>query len=307
MTAAAPPEVDMAGADRPLARRRSRLRWHWTAIVGLGTFAAIALLVLFAPAVASHDPISQNVAERLAGPSASHWLGLDHLGRDVFSRLLHGGRFSMVIAAVTVVISAVLGTLLGALSGRIGGGFDESVMRTVDLLISFPEIVVALVLVALLGPSFGTMVLALSVLAWSPFARLARGLTLEVNTKEFIEAAEGLGCSRLFIVFRHVLPNIFGPVFAMGFLRFGHKLITVGSLSYLGLGAQPPTPDWGAMLSDAQPYMQREPLLILAPGFLIFITALSVTMAGQGLSIMLDPKQRSAAPKRKKSKDVVSV
>lgn len=296
-------EAPTGPAREPERRRR---RWHWTAVLGLGTFGLIILLVVLAPLVTVHDPLHQVLGERLQGPSATHWLGLDHLGRDVFARLLYGGRFSMVIAGVTVVISASVGTLLGALSGRIGGGFDEAVMRTVDLLISFPEIIVALVLVALLGPSFGTMVLALSLLAWSPFARLARGLTLEVNTREFIEAAEGLGCSRWFIITRHVLPNIFGPLFAMGFLRFGHKLITVGSLSYLGLGAQPPTPDWGAMLAEAQPYMQREPLLLIAPGLLIFITALAVTIAGQGLSIMLDPRQKSGGRKWK-AQDAASV
>ncbi|MFC6673426.1 ABC transporter permease [Marinobacterium aestuariivivens] len=233
-----------------------------------------------------------SLSGRFAGPSAEHWLGLDHLGRDVFSRLLYGGQFSVSIAAITLVLSAVVGTLLGTISGRVGGIVDELIMRTVDLLISFPDVLVALFLVAILGPGYGTLILALVVTGWTPFARLARGLALEINAKDYIRAAEILNCSRSFIIIHHVIPNVLRPLATIAFLRFGHKLITVGSLSFLGLGVQPPDTDWAAMLSEALPYLDRAPLLMLIPGLAIFVTALSVTLIGQGLEAHMDRKMK---------------
>jgi peptide/nickel transport system permease protein len=257
--------------------------FHWTFLVGGTFFGFVCLILLLTPWIAPYDPITQVLTDRLQAPSAEHLLGTDHLGRDVLSRLMHGGRFSVSIAAIAVLITGVTGTLLGALSARIGGVFDEAIMRLVDALLAFPEVLIALFLVFILGPGYGTLILALALSGWTPFARLTRAITLEINTKEYIEAAEALGCSRTFIIFRHVLPNAIGPVLAQGFLRFGHQLISVGGLSYLGLGVQPPMSDWGAMLADAQVYMIRSPWLVIIPGLAIFLTALSVTLAGQGL------------------------
>ncbi len=265
---------------------------HWWFLVGLALFLAIALALLLTPWIAPFDPAAQNLRLRIAPPGAEHWLGTDHLGRDVLSRMLHGGQFSVSIALLTLALSASIGTLLGALSARIGGLFDEFVMRTVDLLLSFPEVVVALFLIAILGPGYTTLVLALTVVGWTPFARMSRGLTLDVNRRDFIAAAEVLGCRRRFIVLRHVIPNVLRPIAAITFLRFGHKLITVGALSFLGLGVQPPDSDWAAMLADARPYMERQPLLAILPGLAIFVTALSVTMIGQGLEIGVDRRRR---------------
>ncbi len=209
---------------------------------------------------------------------------------------MSGGRFSVTIAAITLVICAISGSIIGAVAARRGGWLDEIVMRSVDMLICFPDVVVALFLISLFGAGYGTLIAALTITGWTPFARLMRGLALEINSKEFVEAAEILGSPRWFILFRHVIPNALRPVMAMSFLRFGHKLITVGALSYLGLGVQPPDSDWGAMLLDAQPYMERAPLLGILPGAAIFITALSVTMIGQGLDVRKRP--RSTAHRR---------
>lgn len=258
-------------------------RFHWTFLVGFGFFSAVAILLVLAPWIAPLDPTSQDLGARLRPPDLEHLLGTDHLGRDVLSRLLFGGRFSVTIAAIAVLITGITGTILGALSARVGGMLDEVLMRLVDALLAFPEVLIALFLVFLLGPGYGTLILALSLTGWTPFARLTRAVTLEINTRDYIEAAEALGCSRAFILFRHVLPNAIGPVLAQGFLRFGHQLITVGGLSYLGLGVQRPESDWGAMLADAQLYMIRAPWLVVVPGFAIFLTALSVTLTGQGL------------------------
>jgi ABC-type dipeptide/oligopeptide/nickel transport system permease subunit len=232
----------------------------------------------------------------LAGPSAEHWFGTDHLGRDVLSRLMWGGRFSVTIAAITLVICAVSGGIIGALAARKGGWLDELVMRSVDVLICFPDVLVALFLIALFGTGYGTLIAALTITGWTPFARLMRGLALEINAKDYVEAAEILGSPKSYIVFRHVIPNAMRPVLAMGFLRFGHKLITVGALSYLGLGVQPPDSDWGAMLLDAQPYMERSPGLGILPGAAIFLTALSVTMIGQGMDVKRSRRKRAVTP-----------
>lgn len=258
---------------------------HWTFNVGSVLLAFVLLVLVLTPWIAPHDPAVQDLGHRLAGPSGAHWLGTDHLGRDVLSRLMWGGRFSVTIAAITLVICAVSGTILGALAARRGGWIDELVMRSVDMLVCFPDVVVALFLIALFGTGYGTLIAALTITGWTPFARLMRGLALEINSKEYIEAAEILGCPKWFILFRHVIPNALRPVTAMSFLRFGHKLITVGALSYLGLGVQPPDSDWGKMLLDAQPYMEQAPWVGILPGAAIFLTALSVTMIGQGLDL----------------------
>jgi ABC-type dipeptide/oligopeptide/nickel transport system permease subunit len=207
-----------------------------------------------------------------------------------------GGRFSVTIAGVTLIICAVAGTVIGALAARRGGWLDELVMRTVDVLICFPDVVVALFLIALVGPGYGTLIAALTITGWTAFARLMRGLALEINAKDYVEAAEILGSPKWFILFRHVIPNALPPVTAMSFLRFGHKLITVGALSYLGLGVQTPDSDWGAMLLDAQPYMERAPWVGILPGVAIFITALSVTMIGQGLDLKKARRKRGSSP-----------
>ncbi len=262
---------------------------HWTFAFGV---VLLALVLLLTPWIAPHDPATQDLNNRLTGPSGEHWLGTDHLGRDVLSRLMWGGRFSVTIAAITLVICAVAGTILGALAARRGGWVDEVVMRSVDVLVCFPDVVIALFLIALFGTGYGTLIAALTITGWTPFARLMRGLALEINAKEYVEAAEILGSPKTFILFRHVIPNALPPVAAMSFLRFGHKLITVGALSYLGLGVQPPDSDWGAMLLDAQPYMERAPWVGILPGAAIFITALSVTMIGQGLDATKKTRRR---------------
>lgn len=278
-----------------MATVRGLLQRHWTFEVGAALLVLVLLVLVLTPWIAPHDPATQDLANRLAGPSPEHWLGTDHLGRDVLSRLMWGGRFSVTIAGITLVICVVSGTVLGALAGRRGGWVDELVMRTVDVLVCFPDVVIALFLIALFGTGYGTLIAALSIAGWTPFARLMRGLALEINAKEYVEAAEILGSPKWFILFRHVIPNALPPVAAMSFLRFGHKLITVGALSYLSLGVQPPDSDWGAMLLDAQPYMERAPWVGILPGAAIFITALSVTMIGQGLDVQ--KKRRATARK----------
>lgn len=263
-----------------------------SAYIGAGILLLVLLITIGAPWLTDADPNSQVLSDRLLPPSADYALGTDHLGRDLLARLFYGGRFSLLLSVTAVAICAVVGTILGALAGWLGGIWDEILMRLVDLLIVFPGIILALVIAALLDPSFGTILLAITSSGWTPYARLARALTLEVGTMPYMEAARALGVPQVRIISRYIVPNIIGPLLAMSFLRFGHILLTIAGLSYLGLGAQPPTPDWGAMIAEALPYMQRVPLLLFVPSVAIFLTALSVTVVGQGLMLVFDPKQR---------------
>lgn len=181
------------------------------------------------------------------------------------------------------------------LAGYIGGLFDDVVMRIVDVLLIFPHLVVALVVATLLEANFSALLLALTITGWTSFARLARALAMEVLSRPFVEAAVAMGVSHQRLLFRHVLPNMSGPILATSFLRFGHTMLTIAGLSYLGIGVQPPTPDWGTMLADAQPYTHRSPLLLLTPAALIFITTLSVTLIGQCLNQFFDPLQHKTS------------
>jgi peptide/nickel transport system permease protein len=275
-------------------RERRALVWAAAAVLVL-----VLLAVLLAPWLAPHPPAEQDLTARLAPPSADHWLGTDHLGRDTLSRLLDGGRFSLTVAALATVLTGVIGTVIGVLSARRRGWLDELFTRTSDVLLALPEMVVALFLVAVLGPGHLSLLLALTVTGWTPFARLARALTYDVSARGFVEAARVLGCSPAFIVRRHVLPHLAGPLLGQATLRFGQFLITVGALSYLGLGVQPPQSDWGAMLAAAQPYAARSPLTILAPGLVVFVVALCVTLVGQRLARATSTRMvLSSAPSR---------
>lgn len=252
--------------------------------------AAVVILVLIVAAVAAapwlapFPPDDQNLAARLAPPSPTHWLGTDHLGRDTLSRLLDGGRFSLVVAALATVLTGIIGLVIGVLSARRKGWLDELFTRTNDVLLALPEMVVALFIVAAMGTGFTSLLVALTVTGWTPFARLARTLAYDVSARGFVEAARVVGCSPSFIVFRHVLPHLAAPMVGQATLRFGQLLIAVGALSYLGLGVQPPQSDWGSMLAAAQPYAERAPWGIIAPGLAVFVVALCVTLIGQRAS-----------------------
>ncbi|HEY0693104.1 MAG TPA: ABC transporter permease [Kribbella sp.] len=288
-----PASEALDGTDDVLPPRGSAEVRSWQALrtwplslrIGAVALAVIVVVLVTTPWIAPHDPAAQDLANRLAPSSAIHLLGTDQLGRDILTRLMWGGRFSVSIAAITLVISAVFGTLLGIVCARVKGPLDEFVMRVSDVLLAFPEMIVAMFLVSILGAGYGTLILALVIGGWTPFARLARGLALEINSRDFIEAADCLGFSRTFIVLRHLLPNALSPLLAHAALRFGHKLITVGALSFLGLGVQPPASDWGSMLADGQPFLTRSAGLVVYPGLAIFLTALAVTLIGRGIDV----------------------
>jgi len=248
---------------------------------------AIVIVTIAAPWISPYDPDAQSLADRLQGPSALHLLGTDALGRDTLSRVLHGGQFSLSVALITTLFSLLVGTVLGLISALRGGWLDEIFLRVNDLLLALPEIVIALLIIAVMGPGFLTMVLSVGVVAWTPTARLVRSMAAQALSTHHVEASKHVGASRWFILRHHVLPFVAGPVLAQAALRFGLLLVLLGSLSYLGIGVQPPQSDWGSMLSDAQPHAIRSPWGLIAPGAAIFLVSFCVTLLGNRITHVL--------------------
>lgn len=251
--------------------------------------AVPALLLVGAVAVGLRiDPIALDPAGRLAAPSLEHPFGTDHLGRDVLARLVHGAALTLGFTAAAVAVTGVVGTLLGLYAGRRSGVPAQLVLRAVDLLVAVPTVIVGLMLAAVLRPGVGTLMLAVLVTGWTPFARLAYGLARKVGGREYVAAAEALGAGEARILRYHILPNAARPLLAHACLRFANTLLAVAGLSYLGLGAQPPTPEWGAMLAQAQPYLERAPLLVVVPAVAIVVVSLAVARAGRRLESRWD-------------------
>ncbi|MGN0127328.1 ABC transporter permease [Glutamicibacter soli] len=269
--------------------------------------AAILLLVLLmtllAPWISPYDPDAQSLADRLQPPSWAHLLGTDALGRDTFSRVLHGGRFSLSVAFITTLFSLLVGTVLGLLSALRGGWLDELFLRANDLLLALPEIVIALLIIAVMGPGFSTMVLSVGVVAWTPTARLVRSMAAQTLSTHHVEASRHAGASRWFVLRHHVLPYLAGPVLAQTALRFGLLLVLLGSLSYLGIGVQPPQSDWGSMLAEAQPHALRAPWGLVAPGAAIFLVSFCVTLLGNRITRALNGQDVLATETKAEAND----
>ncbi|RMD82783.1 MAG: ABC transporter permease [Candidatus Dadabacteria bacterium] len=256
-------------------------------------FAAAILLsfvaaALFAPKLAPYDPAAQNLALGLAPPSAAHPLGCDKLGRDELSRLLYGARVSLFVAVVAVAANVALGTLVGAVAGYFGGALDFWLMRVVDVVMAFPGILLAIAISAVLGPSIGHVVLALAAIGWTGYARLVRGEVLRIKGREHVVAARALGASRLRILQRHVLPLAWAPVIVQATFGMAGVIVAEASLSFLGLGVQPPTPSWGAMVNDGRPFLLVAPHMTVFPGLAIVATVLALNILGDTLRDRLD-------------------
>lgn len=242
---------------------------------------AVLALVLLVAALLPLDAVGNDLANRFAPPSPAHPLGTDQLGRDVLARLAAGTRLSVGFTVVAVALCASIGTAAGMLAGYRGGFAAQALTRVVDVLVAVPSIVLALVLTTLLSPGTTTLLVAVVATGWTPFARLALGLTVREAGTDYVRSATALGAGPGRIVFRHVLPNAIRPLTAHAFLRFAATLLTIAGLSFLGLGPQPPTPEWGAMLDEARPYLFLRPGLVLAPAAAIVGVALAVTLAGR--------------------------
>ncbi len=253
------------------------------ALIGSLGLAALIAVSVAAPLMIPHDPLAMHLADQLLPPSRAHWLGTDLFGRDVFARLVYGGRISLRVGVLSVAISLLPGLLMGLLAGYYGRMLDTLLMRLTDIMLAFPGLLLALSIVALLGPGLTNVMLAIGLAGVPRYARLVRGSVLTVRESAFIEAAIATGCPGPRIILRHILPNILSPVMALTALDVGWAILNASGLSFLGLGAQPPAPEWGLMLSEGRGYLLQAPWLTLAPGAMIFLTVLVVNLMGDGV------------------------
>jgi peptide/nickel transport system permease protein len=268
------------------------------ALTGLVIVALLTLVVVVAPWLAPHDPNAVSPVNRLASPSGEHLLGTDVLGRDVLSRLLIGARWSLGAATFVTVCVVGIGLLVGTISGYYGGAVDAVAMRVVDALLAFPALLLTLAIVGVLGPGLGSVLAGLIAVVWADYARVARGSVLALREREYVLAAQALGASGPHIGLRHVLPNIVSSVVVLATLEMGQLILALAGLSFLGLGAQPPDPEWGAMLNDGRLYFLTAPQLMIYPGIAISLAVLGLNLLGDGLRDLLDPRlsrRRSAA------------
>ena len=294
-------DAALAGERLPVRPATIGPRRHrqWHALLrepgtALGLFLVVSLVMagLLAPWLPLADPTEINLPERLHPPSPEHPFGTDHLGRDTFSRIIHGARTTLLAAAATLVLSMTIAVTVGMLSGYYGGWPDTALMWVVDLLLAFPSLILALAVAGALGPGLFNVLLAVGAVWWVSHARIIRGITLGEREMAYVTAARAAGASDRRIILRHIAPNILGQIVVLASLDVGWIILGVAGLSFLGLGAQPPTPEWGAMLNDARPHLQTAPQLLLLPGAAIFVAVLGFNLVGDGLRDLLDPRTR---------------
>jgi peptide/nickel transport system permease protein len=264
-----------------------------TTLIGALICLAIVLAAIFAPWLAPFDPAEQNIIDRLASPGGDYLLGTDQFGRDVLSRLLWGARISLVVSLGAISAAAVVGGTIGMVSGYIGGRFDLFTMQVMDVLLSFPSLILGLIVVALLGPELENLVFAIALTAVAPFARIARAPTLALKERAFVEGGRALGFSHTRVLFRHILPNILPEVMVMASLWLATAVRVEASLSFIGLGVKPPTATWGGMTRDGFENILDAPWLAIAPGVAILLLVLGLNMVGDGLRDATDPKLRA--------------
>lgn len=263
-------------------------------ILGLTLSALIILITIFSPMLETHNPTKMNLPNKLKAPSSEFFFGTDALGRDVYSRILEGSRVSLGTAFVVVIFSAILGTAIGLVSGFIGGKTDMVCMRIVDIFLAFPTIVFVLAMTTFLPTTQLSLILAICCINWVRYARIARGEAVIIRNVEYIEAATAIGNSKTGILFRYFLPNTISKILIMMSMDIGSIILYCASLSFLGLGTQPPSPAWGTMINEGRDYIRNAPWISIAPGIAVAVTALSFNMIGDGLRDALDPRMRES-------------
>lgn len=276
--------------------RRYRLwrdfRANPLAMAGLILVVLLVLAVILAPVLALQDPAAQDLPHRLGKPSAAHWFGTDELGRDVFSRVLYGGRVTLGMVVAIVLLVAPLGLAVGCVAGYYGGVADRVLMRVTDVFLAFPRLILALAFVAAIRPGIPSTILAIALTAWPPYARLARAETLTIRGADFIAATRLTGASGARIVLRHIMPLCLGSLIVRVTLDMSSIILTAAALGFLGMGAQPPSPEWGSMIATARRFILEQWWVPLMPGLAIFVASLGFNLLGDGLRDVLDPKQR---------------
>ncbi len=280
-------------------RRLAALSWrrlfaHSSFVAGAAIVAGVIAAAVFAPALAPFDPVEQAFTNQLLAPSRAHLFGTDEFGRDIFSRVIYGARIALVVGVVADGIAALLGVILGVISGYFGRRADAVIMRTVDVLLAFPYLLLAMIVVAILGPSLTNAMIAIGIVYTPQFARVVRGAVLQVKEEYFVEAARAVGAGSVRLLARHVLPNILSPIIVMATLTVGFMIVETAGLSFLGLGASPPTPEWGSMLATGRSFMLTAPWIATFPGLAILVTVVGFNLIGDGLRDLLDPRLRGA-------------
>jgi peptide/nickel transport system permease protein len=285
------PQVAKVG-DSPMRRAMRRLVRRKGAMVGAAVVLAFVVLAIAAPLIAPHDPIQQSWSLVRKAPTWVHWFGTDEVGRDVLSRVIWGTRASLMAGVISVAIAISIGVPLGLLAGYAGGWVDAILSRITDAMLACPFLILAIALAAFLGPSLTNAMIAIGITATPIFVRLTRGQVLATKVEDYVEAARAVGNPPLRIALRHVLPNILAPIMVQATLAIAAAIIAEASLSFLGLGQQPPAPSWGSMLNSAQRFLSQAPWMAVWPGVAIFLTVLSFNLLGDGLRDALDPKHR---------------
>lgn len=269
-----------------------RLMKNKAAVVGGVVILFIILVGILGPFLVKTDPNAQNILNKLQPPSKEHWFGTDNFGRDIFSRIVNGTKLTLTVGFLSVFIGGTIGVILGIVAGYYGGAIDTITMRLMDILLAFPGILLALAIVSVLGGSLVNVIIAVGIFSVPAFARIVRGSTLQVKKLEYIDAVRALGASDIRIIFKHILPNILSPIIVQATMRIATAILTASGLAFLGLGAQPPTPEWGAMLSDGRTYMHNAGHMVLIPGMMIVVVVLAFNIFGDGLRDALDPKMK---------------
>ncbi|AWN23960.1 D,D-dipeptide ABC transporter permease [Deinococcus irradiatisoli] len=287
--------TDLPSVSRPAARQESaalrRLRRNGGALLGFALLALLVLAALLGPLFLG-SPTSQDLAARLAAPSAAHWLGTDQLGRDVLTRVLSGGRISLGLGVSVMLASLISGSIIGLLAGLLGGWWDEVLMRVTDIFLAFPSLILAMAISAALGPNLTNVMIAVALVSWPTYARLIRAQVLALREREFVEAARALGSSQGRVALRHLLPNSLAPLLVQGSFDVGSAILTAAGLGFIGFGAQPPTPEWGAMVSETRNYISQAPWASSTPAIAILLTVLAFNLIGDALRDVFDPRSR---------------
>jgi peptide/nickel transport system permease protein len=288
-------------SDRPQSRLQAKLgrayvTWrrfsaNWLAVAGLGIIIALILVAIFADLIAPYSPTIGNLKDaRLLPPSATHWFGTDDLGRDIFSRVIHGSRLTLFVVILVAIIAAPIGLLVGTVAGYAGGWVDAALMRVTDIFLAFPKLILALAFVAALGPGIENAVLAIAITSWPPYARIARAETLTVRNSDYIAAVQLMGASPFRIVLRHIMPLCLSSLIVRVTLDMAGIILTAAGLGFLGLGAQPPLPEWGAMIASGRRFILDQWWVAGMPGIAILIVSLGFNLLGDGLRDALDPR-----------------
>ncbi|HOB41247.1 MAG: nickel transporter permease [Limnochordia bacterium] len=286
-------ELEVSKTQSQFRRIMKQLLRNRRAVVGGIVLLIIVFMAILAPYVTTHDPVKQNIRNQLQPPSREHFFGTDQFGRDIYSRVIYGARLSLRVGFLAISFALVVGCFLGLVSGYYGGWLDMIVMRVIDILLALPGFLLALSIVAALGPGLENVIMAIGVSYIPSFARMMRSAVLATRELDYVDAAQALGASDWRIIFQHILPNSISPIIVLTTLSMAGAILSAAGLSFLGMGAQPPTPEWGSMIATARPFIRVSHWAVTVPGLAIFITVMCLNLVGDGLRDALDPRLKN--------------